>query len=212
MCSRALDIGNGTNKHPSVLARVPDPLLAPSMSHQPLLPLGGSQPKSPSSGLLQGQRAYAQKGGVAPALPFVSPILVLWVLYLHPLCSHRVLGCTPFISLAYFFLWFLPPFTNLQGLWYMTFYCLFQALATVSRWPLFLSLDPWDPIAGHSEVCVLRGEGRGGGGVQVGPTAHPCSPLPSNLPLSPPDHRACSGLGAASCPPDPDSQLEGISG
>ncbi|ELK14019.1 Major facilitator superfamily domain-containing protein LOC388931 [Pteropus alecto] len=41
-----------------------------------------------------------------------------------------VLGCTPFISLAYFFLWFLPPFTNLRGLWYMTFYCLFQALAT----------------------------------------------------------------------------------
>ncbi|XP_019506514.1 PREDICTED: major facilitator superfamily domain-containing protein 2B isoform X3 [Hipposideros armiger] len=41
-----------------------------------------------------------------------------------------VLGCTPFIALAYFFLWFLPPFTSLRGLWYMTFYCLFQALAT----------------------------------------------------------------------------------
>lgn len=101
-----------------------------------------------------------------------------------PLCSHRVLGCTPFISLAYFFLWFLPPFTNLRGLWYMTFYCLFQALATVSRWPLFWSIDSWDPIAGHSEVCVAgggagrRGVGRVGGGVQVGPTARTCSPLP----------------------------------
>ncbi|XP_045045125.1 sphingosine-1-phosphate transporter MFSD2B isoform X6 [Desmodus rotundus] len=41
-----------------------------------------------------------------------------------------VLGCMPFITVAYFFLWFLPPFTSLRGLWYMTFYCLFQALAT----------------------------------------------------------------------------------
>ncbi|KAK2503707.1 hypothetical protein MC885_017530 [Smutsia gigantea] len=41
-----------------------------------------------------------------------------------------VLGCTPFIALAYFFLWFLPPFTSLRGLWYATFYCLFQGLAT----------------------------------------------------------------------------------
>nr|XP_051699145.1 sphingosine-1-phosphate transporter MFSD2B isoform X4 [Oryctolagus cuniculus] len=41
-----------------------------------------------------------------------------------------VLGCTPFIAVAYFFLWFLPPFTSLRGLWYTIFYCLFQALAT----------------------------------------------------------------------------------
>ncbi|XP_054422385.1 sphingosine-1-phosphate transporter MFSD2B [Pteronotus mesoamericanus] len=46
-----------------------------------------------------------------------------------------VLGCTPFIALAYFFLWFLPPFTSLRGLWYMTFYCLFQALATFFQVP-----------------------------------------------------------------------------
>ncbi|KAK1333250.1 hypothetical protein QTO34_006791 [Cnephaeus nilssonii] len=48
-----------------------------------------------------------------------------------PVCPHRVLGCMPFIALAYFFLWYLPPFTNLRGLWYMTFYCLFQALSTL---------------------------------------------------------------------------------
>ncbi|XP_011354880.1 major facilitator superfamily domain-containing protein 2B [Pteropus vampyrus] len=58
-----------------------------------------------------------------------------------------VLGCTPFISLAYFFLWFLPPFTNLRGLWYMTFYCLFQALATFFQVPytaltMLLTLSP----------------------------------------------------------------------
>ncbi|XP_045225640.2 sphingosine-1-phosphate transporter MFSD2B isoform X2 [Macaca fascicularis] len=46
-----------------------------------------------------------------------------------------VLGCTPFIALAYFFLWFLPPFTSLRGLWYTTFYCLFQGLATFFQVP-----------------------------------------------------------------------------
>uniref|UniRef100_A0A8C0LSV8 MFSD2 lysolipid transporter B, sphingolipid n=1 Tax=Canis lupus dingo TaxID=286419 RepID=A0A8C0LSV8_CANLU len=42
-----------------------------------------------------------------------------------------VLGCTPFIAVAYFLLWFLPPFSSLRGLWYTAFYCVFQALATV---------------------------------------------------------------------------------
>nr|XP_027793710.1 major facilitator superfamily domain-containing protein 2B isoform X4 [Marmota flaviventris] len=46
-----------------------------------------------------------------------------------------MLGCTPFIALAYFFLWFLPPFTSLRGLWYTTFYCLFQAMATFFQVP-----------------------------------------------------------------------------
>ncbi|XP_027623744.1 major facilitator superfamily domain-containing protein 2B isoform X1 [Tupaia chinensis] len=46
-----------------------------------------------------------------------------------------VLGCMPFITVAYFFLWFLPPFTSLRGLWYTTFYCLFQALATFFQVP-----------------------------------------------------------------------------
>ncbi|KAF0876343.1 MFS2B protein, partial [Crocuta crocuta] len=46
-----------------------------------------------------------------------------------------VLGCTPFITAAYFLLWFLPPFTSLRGLWYTTFYSLFQALATFFQVP-----------------------------------------------------------------------------
>ncbi|XP_052042114.1 sphingosine-1-phosphate transporter MFSD2B isoform X2 [Apodemus sylvaticus] len=45
------------------------------------------------------------------------------------------LGCMPLIALAYFFLWFLPPFTSLRGLWYTSFYCLFQALATFFQVP-----------------------------------------------------------------------------
>ncbi|XP_029794083.1 major facilitator superfamily domain-containing protein 2B [Suricata suricatta] len=46
-----------------------------------------------------------------------------------------VLGCIPFITAAYFLLWFLPPFTSLRGLWYTTFYSLFQALATFLQVP-----------------------------------------------------------------------------
>ncbi|KAM4866782.1 sphingosine-1-phosphate transporter MFSD2B [Thomomys bottae] len=46
-----------------------------------------------------------------------------------------VLSCMPFIALAYFFLWFLPPFTSLRGLWYTSFYCLFQALSTFFQVP-----------------------------------------------------------------------------
>ncbi|XP_048209304.1 major facilitator superfamily domain-containing protein 2B [Perognathus longimembris pacificus] len=46
-----------------------------------------------------------------------------------------VLGCMPFIALAYFFLWFLPPFSSLRGLWYTSFYCLFQALSTFFQVP-----------------------------------------------------------------------------
>ncbi|XP_028635229.1 major facilitator superfamily domain-containing protein 2B [Grammomys surdaster] len=45
------------------------------------------------------------------------------------------LGCMPLIALAYFFLWFLPPLTSLRGLWYTSFYCLFQALATFFQVP-----------------------------------------------------------------------------
>uniref|UniRef100_H0WL29 Sphingosine-1-phosphate transporter MFSD2B n=1 Tax=Otolemur garnettii TaxID=30611 RepID=H0WL29_OTOGA len=58
-----------------------------------------------------------------------------------------VLGCTPFVAVAYFFLWFLPPFTSLRGLWYIAFYCLFQALATFFQVPytaltMFLTPSP----------------------------------------------------------------------
>nr|XP_031540906.1 major facilitator superfamily domain-containing protein 2B [Vicugna pacos] len=56
-----------------------------------------------------------------------------------------VLGCMPFIALAYFFLWYLSPFNSLRGLWYMTFYYLFQALATFFQVPytaLIMLLTP----------------------------------------------------------------------
>ncbi|XP_043841590.1 major facilitator superfamily domain-containing protein 2B isoform X2 [Dromiciops gliroides] len=46
-----------------------------------------------------------------------------------------ILGCSPFLALTYFLLWFLPPITHLRGLWYGAFYCLFQALSTLQQVP-----------------------------------------------------------------------------
>ncbi|XP_020833687.1 sphingosine-1-phosphate transporter MFSD2B isoform X7 [Phascolarctos cinereus] len=57
-----------------------------------------------------------------------------------------ILGCSPFLALTYFFLWFLPPIGRLQGLWYAAFYGLFQALSTLLQVPysaltMFLTQD-----------------------------------------------------------------------
>ena len=132
----------------------------PSAHSWPPLPLHGSHPESPSPGLLQGPRARGQRGEVAPGPPFASSSSVLVPRGAPPgLCFHRVLGCTPFIAVASFFLWFLPPFTSLRGLWYTALYCLFQALATVSRWPPSSAWTPGTPVlaGGPSEVCVCWG-------------------------------------------------------
>lgn len=107
-----------------------------------------------------------------------------------PVCPHRVLGCMPFIALAYFFLWYLPPFTNLRGLWYMTFYCLFQALSTVSR-AACLGLGPWNSPAGE----WVQGWVSGGS---------PAAPAPQRLAVSSSSRPRGSGLGApAALAPDP---------
>jgi len=43
-----------------------------------------------------------------------------------------MVGCTPFVVVSYFYLWFVPPFTNGRFIWYLGFYCLYQTLITVS--------------------------------------------------------------------------------
>lgn len=73
LCSRALDIGNGTTRHPRVLARVPDPLLAPPMSHQPFRPLGGAQPKSPAQGFSRGRGLMPRRVGLLRHRPLYPP-------------------------------------------------------------------------------------------------------------------------------------------
>ncbi|XP_060114040.1 sphingosine-1-phosphate transporter MFSD2B [Heteronotia binoei] len=60
-----------------------------------------------------------------------------------------MLSCTPFIIVSYFFLWYLPPFTAGRVVWYLAFYCLFQALTTFFLVPycaltMFLSTDEKD--------------------------------------------------------------------
>ncbi|NWI99675.1 MFS2B protein, partial [Crypturellus undulatus] len=57
-----------------------------------------------------------------------------------------MLACTPFTVASYFFLWYLPPFVAGRVAWYLTFYCLFQALTTLFQVPysaltMFLSTD-----------------------------------------------------------------------
>ncbi|KAM8954063.1 sphingosine-1-phosphate transporter MFSD2B [Pelodytes ibericus] len=57
-----------------------------------------------------------------------------------------MLGCTPFLILSYFFLWFVPPFLTGRVFWYLVLYCSFQALSTVYHVPyttltMFLSTE-----------------------------------------------------------------------
>lgn len=44
----------------------------------------------------------------------------------------RMVGCTPFLVVSYFYLWFVPPFITGRFIWYLGFYCLYQTLITVS--------------------------------------------------------------------------------
>ncbi|XP_046877722.1 major facilitator superfamily domain-containing protein 2B [Hypomesus transpacificus] len=57
-----------------------------------------------------------------------------------------MVGCTPFVVVSYFYLWFVPPFTHGRFLWYLGFYCLYQTLITCFHVPysaltMFLSTD-----------------------------------------------------------------------
>uniref|UniRef100_A0A8C8IX23 Major facilitator superfamily domain containing 2B n=1 Tax=Oncorhynchus tshawytscha TaxID=74940 RepID=A0A8C8IX23_ONCTS len=57
-----------------------------------------------------------------------------------------MVGCTPFVVVSYFYLWFVPPFTNGRFIWYLGFYCLYQTLITCFHVPysaltMFLSPD-----------------------------------------------------------------------
>ncbi|XP_033847241.2 major facilitator superfamily domain-containing protein 2B [Periophthalmus magnuspinnatus] len=57
-----------------------------------------------------------------------------------------MIGCTPFLIIAYFYLWFVPPFLNYRFIWYLGFYCLYQTLITCFHVPysaltMFLSTE-----------------------------------------------------------------------
>ncbi|ETE72443.1 Major facilitator superfamily domain-containing protein 2B, partial [Ophiophagus hannah] len=60
-----------------------------------------------------------------------------------------LLGCTPFTIVSYILMWYLPPFISSRVLWYLSFYCLFQALSTLYQVPysaltMFLSTNQAD--------------------------------------------------------------------
>ncbi|XP_043962411.1 major facilitator superfamily domain-containing protein 2B isoform X3 [Gambusia affinis] len=57
-----------------------------------------------------------------------------------------ILGCTPFLVVSYFCLWFVPPFVNGRFVWYLVFYCLYQTLincfhVSYSALTMFISTD-----------------------------------------------------------------------
>ncbi|XP_068198408.1 major facilitator superfamily domain-containing protein 2B [Antennarius striatus] len=57
-----------------------------------------------------------------------------------------MVGCTPFLVVSYFYLWFVPPFITGRFIWYLGFYCLYQTLITCFHVPysaltMFLSTD-----------------------------------------------------------------------
>ncbi|XP_051909162.1 major facilitator superfamily domain-containing protein 2B isoform X1 [Hippocampus zosterae] len=57
-----------------------------------------------------------------------------------------MLGCTPFLVVSYFYLWYVPPFASGRFVWYLGFYCLYQTLITCYHVPysaltMFLSTD-----------------------------------------------------------------------
>uniref|UniRef100_A0A671UG10 MFSD2 lysolipid transporter B, sphingolipid n=1 Tax=Sparus aurata TaxID=8175 RepID=A0A671UG10_SPAAU len=57
-----------------------------------------------------------------------------------------MVGCTPFLVVSYFYLWFVPPFISGRFIWYLGFYCLYQTLITCFHVPysaltMFLSTD-----------------------------------------------------------------------
>ncbi|KAM5163477.1 sphingosine-1-phosphate transporter MFSD2B [Mantella aurantiaca] len=46
-----------------------------------------------------------------------------------------MLGSMPFLVMSYFFLWFVPTFVTGRVLWYLIFFCSFQALSTIYHVP-----------------------------------------------------------------------------
>uniref|UniRef100_A0A8C6KQD1 MFSD2 lysolipid transporter B, sphingolipid n=1 Tax=Nothobranchius furzeri TaxID=105023 RepID=A0A8C6KQD1_NOTFU len=77
-----------------------------------------------------------------------------------------MVGCTPFLVVSYFYLWFVPPFITGRFIWYLGFYCLYQTLITCFHVPysaltMFLSTDQkerdsataYRKIRHHSCLC-----------------------------------------------------------
>lgn len=75
-----------------------------------------------------------------------------------------MVGCTPFLMVSYFYLWFVPPFISGRFIWYLGFYCLYQTLITVSMTPVpdagFMFLK--SELAPRRDFTCTTREGSGG--------------------------------------------------
>ncbi|XP_044301096.1 major facilitator superfamily domain-containing protein 2B-like [Varanus komodoensis] len=75
-----------------------------------------------------------------------------------------LVGCTPFITVSYWLMWYLPHFVSARVVWYLTFYSLFQALFTLFQVPysaltMFLSTNQKDrdSATAYRMTCEVLG-------------------------------------------------------
>uniref|UniRef100_A0A803Y6Y7 MFSD2 lysolipid transporter B, sphingolipid n=1 Tax=Meleagris gallopavo TaxID=9103 RepID=A0A803Y6Y7_MELGA len=123
-----------------------------------------------------------------------------------------MLACTPFTVVSYFFMWYLPPFVSGRVVWYLTFYCIFQALTTLFQVPysaltMFLSTDQKERDSATAyrmtvEVLgTLVGAALQGQIVASAHLSHHCTlNLPVNTTSPPPSLNSTSGFPEPSDP------------
>ncbi|XP_059898378.1 major facilitator superfamily domain-containing protein 2B [Gadus macrocephalus] len=66
-----------------------------------------------------------------------------------------MVGCTPFVVVSYFYLWYVPSFTHGRFIWYLGFYCLYQTLITVSIQHAWAHHNPPFQNKSTGQVCYF---------------------------------------------------------
>ncbi|XP_072303744.1 sodium-dependent lysophosphatidylcholine symporter 1-B [Eucyclogobius newberryi] len=101
-----------------------------------------------------------------------------------------ILFSTPLAVLAYFLIWFVPPFENGKVIWYLFFYCLFQSLQTCFHVPysaltMFISSEQRerDSATAYRMTVEVLGTvvGTAIQGQIVGMANAPCLPGPNDI-------------------------------
>ncbi|XP_075968958.1 sodium-dependent lysophosphatidylcholine symporter 1-B [Anarhichas minor] len=100
---------------------------------------------------------------------------------------------TPLAVIAYFLIWFVPPFEDGKVIWYLIFYCIFQTLQTCFHVPysaltMFISSEQKerDSATAYRMTVEVMGTVLGTAiqGQIVGMANAPCLPGPSDIDLS----------------------------
>uniref|UniRef100_A0A8B9QQV5 Major facilitator superfamily domain containing 2B n=1 Tax=Anas platyrhynchos TaxID=8839 RepID=A0A8B9QQV5_ANAPL len=103
-----------------------------------------------------------------------------------------MLACTPFTAVSYLLMWYLPPFVSGRVVWYLIFYCLFQALTTLFQVPytaltMFLSTDQKERDSATAYRMTMEVLGTLIGAAlqgQIVASAHHSHNCTTNLPLN----------------------------